>query len=101
VLSRLVVSLLASGRGERAADTDDDMVWVLPNGGTANGNGPILLQDRVANSPAYSESEELPRLGKLRHHEAATLDPTPSCVNPATLSRRARDCRRCDGPLFA
>jgi len=46
---------------------------VLPNGGTANGNGPILLQDRVANSPAYSELEVLPRLRKLRHHEAATL----------------------------
>lgn len=51
------------------------MVWMLPKGVTANGNGPILRQDRVANSPADSEMGEKPRLRKLRHHGGITLDP--------------------------
>jgi hypothetical protein len=76
------------------------MVWGLPNGGTANGNGPILQQDRVANSPAYSEAEELPRLGKLRHHDAATLDPMPSCVNLAAPSRRRLGLQAVPRPII-
>ena len=60
------------------------MAWVLPYGGTANGNGPILIQDRVANSPARSNLREVPSPRELRNHDGASLVATPLGVNPPT-----------------
>ncbi|MBV8652962.1 MAG: hypothetical protein JO255_15965 [Alphaproteobacteria bacterium] len=43
--------VLDSGRAARAA-VGNMAEKLLENGGATNSNGPILVQDRVANSPA-------------------------------------------------